>query len=98
MSSRYRGKMLIPYDRDDPGQIEETLRNHADTEYHLCDTCKMGPESDGMAVADARLRERGFEGLRVADASIMPQVPSNNIQAPVMMIGEKCAEMMREDR
>jgi choline dehydrogenase len=93
----YRGKMLVPYDRNDPAQIEETLRNHADTEYHLCGTCKMGPENDEMAVVDATLRVRGVEGLRVADASIMPRVPSNNIQVPVMMIGEKCADMIQHD-
>lgn len=94
----YRGEMLIRYDRDDPAQIEETLRDHADTEYHVCGTCKMGPDSDPMAVVDARLRFKGVEGLRVADASVMPQVTSNNIHAPVLMIGEKCAEMMRADR
>ncbi|RMF15344.1 MAG: glucose-methanol-choline oxidoreductase, partial [Candidatus Dadabacteria bacterium] len=90
-----RGEMLIPYDRDDPEQIRETLRNHADTEYHVCGTCKMGPDSDALAVVDAQLRVRGIDGLRVADASIMPQVTSNNINAPVLMIGEKCAAMVR---
>ncbi|MFO0695413.1 MAG: GMC family oxidoreductase N-terminal domain-containing protein [Polyangiales bacterium] len=94
----YRGEMLIHYDRSDPAQIEETLRNHADTEYHVCGTCRMGPDSDATAVVDARLRVKGVEGLRVADASIMPRVTSNNIHAPVLMIGEKCAAMMREDR
>jgi choline dehydrogenase len=94
----YRGEMLIHYDRDDPQQIEATLREHADTEYHVCGTCKMGPESDPMAVVDARLRLRGLEGVRIADASIMPQVTSNNIHAPVLMIGEKCADMMHQDR
>lgn len=93
----YRGEMLIRYERDDPEQIEQTLRDHADTEYHLCGTCRMGPDSDPTAVVDARLRVKGVEGLRVADASIMPRVPSNNIQVPVMMIGEKCADMVRED-
>lgn len=91
---RYRGEMLIPYDRNDPEQIMETLRNHADTEYHVCGTCKMGPDSDPMAVVNERLEVRGLQGLRVADASIMPCVPSNNINAPVIMIGEKCAAMM----
>ena len=91
----YRGEMLIHYDRDDPAQIEETLRQHADTEYHVCGTAKMGPHSDPLAVVDPQLRVRGIEGLRIADASVMPCVPSNNINAPVVMIGEKCADMIR---
>ncbi|MCB1029780.1 MAG: GMC family oxidoreductase N-terminal domain-containing protein [Acidimicrobiales bacterium] len=92
---RYRGEMLIPYDRNDPAQIEQTLRDHADTEYHVCGTAKMGPDSDPMAVVDAKLRVKGLEGLRIADASIMPAVTSNNINAPTIMIGEKCADMIR---
>lgn len=92
----YRGEMLIPYERDDPRQIEETLRNHADTEYHVCGTAKMGPDQDPMAVVDAQLRVRGVEGLRVADASVMPSVPSNNINAAVIMIGEKCADLIKQ--
>lgn len=92
---RYRGEMIIRYDRHDPDQIESTLRAHADTEYHPCGTAKMGPDSDPMAVVDPTLRVRGVDGLRVADASIMPTVPSNNIHAPVLMIAEKAAEMIR---
>jgi choline dehydrogenase-like flavoprotein len=91
----YRGDMIVHYDRDDPAQIEGALRQHADTEYHVCGTCKMGPDTDPMAVVDAQLRVKGMSGLRVADASVMPQVTSNNIHAPVIMIGEKCADMMR---
>ena len=90
-----RGEMLIHYDRNDPNQIEEALRNHADTEYHVCGTAKMGPQSDPMAVVDEHLKVRGIEGLRIADASVMPRVTSNNINAPVLMIGEKCADMIR---
>ncbi len=93
---RYRGEMKIRYDRNDPQQIEETLRAHADTEYHPCGTCKMGPDGDPMAVVDPQLRVRGIEGLRIADASIMPTVPSNNIHAPVLMIGEKCADLVKQ--
>ncbi len=92
---RYRGEMLYHYDRDDPAQIETMLRAHADTEYHPCGTAKMGPDDDPTAVVDAQLRVRGVDGLRVADASVMPTIPSNNIHAPVIMIGEKCADMIR---
>ena len=92
---RYRGDMVIHYDRNDPKQIEDTLRAHADTEYHPCGTAKMGPAGDPLAVVDASLRVRGIEGLRIADASVMPTVPSNNIHAPVLMIAEKCADLVK---
>ncbi|WP_322032901.1 GMC family oxidoreductase [Paraburkholderia sp. J76] len=92
---RCRGKTLTPFKRDDPVQIEGMLRDTADTEYHPCGTCRMGPDTDPMAVVDAQLRVKGIDGLRVADASIMPAITSNNTNAPSIMIGEKCADMIR---
>jgi choline dehydrogenase len=67
-------------------------RRRGSTAYHLVGTCKMG--QDAMAVVDAELRVHGIEGLRVADASIMPTLTSGNTNAPCIMIGEKCAEMV----
>ncbi len=70
----------------------EWVRHHAETTFHPVGTCKMG--SDAMAVVDRELRVHGIEGLRVADASIMPMLISGNTNAPAIMIGEKCAEMV----
>jgi len=60
-------------------------------------TCKMGPDSDPMAVVDAQLRLRGVQGLRVADASVMPTLIGGNTNAPSIMIGEKLADLLRSN-
>ena len=76
-------------------EILAAIGNNTETVYHPVGTCKMG--SDKLAVVDARLRVHGVKGLRVADASIMPKLLTGNTNAPSMMIGEKCADMLLED-
>lgn len=81
-------------DDDDVG-IEDYIRANAATSYHACGTVKMGV--DDKAVVDPRLRVIGVDNLRVIDCSIIPQVPSGNINAISMAIGEKGADMIKED-
>jgi choline dehydrogenase len=76
-------------------EMIEEIRVRGVSNLHPVGTCRMGREAD--AVVDPRLRVHGIAGLRVADASIMPQVPGGNTNAPSIMIGEKCAAMVLED-
>jgi choline dehydrogenase len=77
-------------------EIRQFVRQRAETIYHPVGTCKMG--SDPMAVVDAELRVRGVQGLRVADASIMPLLIGGNTNAPVIMIAEKASDMIKAAR
>lgn len=72
------------------------IRQYTMTIYHLSGTTKMGPSSDPMAVVDSTLKVHGIEGLRVMDASIMPTITNGNTNAPVIMIAEKGADMIKE--
>ncbi|MBL0393480.1 choline dehydrogenase [Ramlibacter monticola] len=89
----YRGRELAASAaaRDDAA-IAAFIRGHADTIYHPVGTCRMG--SGSLDVVDAQLRVHGIEGLRVADASIMPRIVGGNTNAPAIMIGEKAADLL----
>ena len=73
--------------------MEQFARNAAVTYWHQCGTAKMG--RDELSVVDGRLKVFGIENLRVADASIMPEITSGNTMAPCVVIGEKAAEMIQ---
>jgi len=89
----WRGEELYP-GRDVTGQaLERYIRQTVITYHHQVGTCKMG--LDSLAVVDPELRVYGVEGLRVVDASIMPTVVSGNTNAPVIMIAEKAADMIK---
>jgi choline dehydrogenase len=91
------------YDREEfPGpqaQSDDDLmaaaKQRGTTTFHLMGTCRMAPETDPTAVVDDQLKVRGLDGLRVVDASIMPTMPSANLNASVLMIAEKAADMIR---
>jgi choline dehydrogenase-like flavoprotein len=80
-----------PGDRLSDELIKDMARHYSTTVYHLTSTCRIGD------VVDPQLRVNGVAGLRVADASVMPDVISGNTNAPVIMIGEKAAEMIAAD-
>lgn len=75
--------------------IDAFVRDTFDSLHHLACTCRMGPTEDPLAVVDTELRVRGVEGLRVVDASVMPDMIGGNLNAPVIMIAEKAADIIR---
>jgi choline dehydrogenase len=76
-------------------EVDQVIRDMATTSFHPCGTCKMGAAADASAVVDPQLKVRGIAGLRVADASVMPSIVSSNLNAAVMMIGERASDLIR---
>ena len=76
-------------------ELLQFARTNSNTIYHPTSTCRMGP--DEMSVVDERLRVKGIRGQRVAYASIMPRIISRNTNASTIMIGEKAADLIKQD-
>ncbi len=92
----YFDGMHLPEDgAESEADLLAYARAYGTSGYHFNGSCRMGPASDAGAVVDPDLRVHGLEGLRIADASIMPSMPSANTQASTFMIGEKAADLIR---
>ncbi len=72
--------------------LDDFIRDHAESAYHPCGTCKMGAVDDPMAVVDSQTRVIGVDGLRLADSSIFPRITNGNLNAPSIMVGEKAVD------
>ncbi|MGY1455288.1 GMC family oxidoreductase [Streptomyces sp. SS8] len=79
-------------------ELSEYARKVAHTVYHPAGTCRMGAADDELAVVDPKLRIRGLDGVRIADASVFPTIPAVNPMIGVLMVGEKAADLLRDDR
>ena len=89
----FRGKEIQPgVGTTSRADIDDHIRRTAWTVHHPAGSCKMGTDKDKMAVVDQELRVRGIEALRVVDASVMPDMPGGNINAPVIMMAEKASD------
>ncbi len=89
----YRGAEILPgaaAQSDD--ELDAHIREHAESAYHPCGTCRMGAADDRQAVVDEQCRVIGVDGLRVADSSIFPTIPNGNLNAPSIMVGEKASD------
>ena len=91
---------IMPTDEElaDDAALDEWLRHNSGTSHHISGTCKMGPDSDPLSVVDQHLHVKGVEGLRVADASIMPDCIRANTNATTIMIGERCADFIKDGK
>jgi choline dehydrogenase len=90
---RYRGREIQPgAEVQSDTDIDAFIRSKVESAYHPSCTCKMGADTDPMAVVDAQTRVRGLERLRVVDSSIMPSITTGNLNAPTIMLAEKAAD------
>ena len=94
MSPYFDGEEYPGSEIESDDELLDAARHWGSTTYHVMGTCRMGPDSDPMAVVDDNLRVKGIANLRVIDASIMPTMLSANLNAGAMMIGEKGADLV----
>ncbi|UWP99180.1 choline dehydrogenase [Aliiroseovarius crassostreae] len=80
----------VNYQSDD--ELDDFIREHAESAYHPCGTCRMGRADDPTAVVDPEMRVIGVEGLRLADSSVFPRITNGNLNAPSIMVGEKASD------
>ena len=73
-------------------EINEFIKEHADSAYHPCGTCKMGAKDDPTAVVDEKCKVIGLEQLRVVDSSVFPNITNGNLNAPTIMVAEKASD------
>ncbi|MCH4561572.1 choline dehydrogenase [Halomonas sp. EGI 63088] len=91
---RYRGREISPGPAvQSDAELDAFVREHAETAYHPCGSCRMG--EDERAVVDGQGRVHGLQGLRVVDASLFPVIPTGNLNAPTIMLAEKIADRIR---
>ncbi|GAB5506268.1 MAG: choline dehydrogenase [Rhizobiaceae bacterium] len=91
----FRGEELSPgADRTSDEELDDYIREHVESAYHPCGTCRMGRTDDRMSVIDPECKVIGVEGLRVADSSIFPRITNGNLNAPSIMVGEKASDMI----
>jgi len=89
----FRGREISPgADATSDEALDAFIREHAESAYHPCGTCRMGSKDDPAAVVDPECRVIGVDGLRVADSSIFPRITNGNLNAPSIMVGEKAAD------
>ncbi len=90
---QFAGKEIQPgIDLQTDDELDSFVREHAESAFHPCGTCKMGAADDPMSVVDSECKVIGIDGLRVADSSIFPRITNGNLNAPSIMVGEKASD------
>jgi choline dehydrogenase len=91
--------LLVPRSQSDDDLDDFVQRSSGMSTFHYSSTCRMAPETDKCpGVVDDELRVYGIKGLRIADASVFPNIPATHLQAPAVMVAERCAEFMTNSR
>ena len=95
-TSSGRGSSPTDSDLQSDDALDEWLKRQVNTSHHISGTCKMGPDSDPLSVVDQHGRVKGIDGLRVADASVMPDCIRANTNVTTMVIGERITDFIKQ--